>query len=446
MKSALPIIAIVGRPNVGKSTLFNRLIGVRYAITSRIAGTTRDRVYHEADFGSYKTIVVDTGGLDFETGLEGIEADVQLQARVAIEEADVILFCVDGTEGLTRSDFDAAQFLRAAGKPIVFAATKSDVKKFGDALGERMELGLGEPLGISAIHSHGLYELEEAVIKTLKKEKWKPLKGKADLSVRIAFIGKPNVGKSSIVNEILNEKRLIVSSTPGTTVDTTDTHFKYLETRYVLMDTAGMRRRARRGVGIEKYSSIRSIRAVSRCDVAIMVLDYGSSLANQDLHVCQYVLEAGKGLIVAVNKSDLMDETEKEQKEFSTRLGYRMDFASWAPVVFTSALRRKNLFKLLELAKNIAAQRLKKVPEKEFVIFVRATVDAHPPIKSGQKIFIYRGSQTSSAPPEFTFITNKPDLVHFSYRRYLENEIRRRYGFFGTPIRICMSLRARRNK
>lgn len=434
--SSLPIVAIVGRPNVGKSTLFNRFIGVRYAITSPVSGTTRDRIYHEATLGTRRVILADMGGIEFGRKRD-IEADIQSQAKIAIAEADLIFFVIDATEPLTASDFDCAHFLRKSKKPVILIAHKTDNKKSELHMPEIHELGLGEALPLSSIHNIGIAELEKAAQKSLRKiPRESSTTGRKSAPIKLAMVGKPNTGKSSLVNALLGEKRLIVSEIPGTTIDATDTPFIFDKNPFVLIDTAGLRRRGRIGKGIERLGVLRALRAVSRCDVTCLVLDGSEKLSQQDLHIVQYILDAGKGLIVVVNKSDLFEDLEKDREKMLQSLSYRMDFIPWAPVIFVSALTKKNIFKILELAKNIAAERKKKVPTAEFPLFIKTTVLAHPPQRSGKKITITKAVQTETEPPTFAFSCNKPDLVHFSYRRYLENEIRRKYGFYGTVIRL----------
>ncbi len=431
---SLPIIAIIGRPNVGKSTLFNRLVGARVAVTSKIAGTTRDRIYYETEIGSYRCILADTGGMEFEKK-QNIEADVQLQARIAAEEADIIYFVIDATQPLTSSDRDCAQFLRKSKKPLILIAHKADNKKSDEFSTQIYELALGEAVPISSIHNFGIPELEEETQKILKKIKWKKGKSLKNDTISIAIVGKPNVGKSSLVNALLGEPRLIVSDQPGTTIDATDTPFKFTEHDYILIDTAGLRRRGKVG-GIERYGVLRALQAISRSDVTCLILDAGVGLTNQDLHVSQYLLDAGKGLIVAVNKSDLMEDPEEEKKKLHDLLSYRMGYMPWAPVLFISALKKKNIFKILELAAQIATERKKKIPDAELKMFLKTTILSHPPTRSGRKIIIKKGWQSGIEPPTFTFFVNHPDLIHFSYRRFLENEIRRKYGFHGTAIKL----------
>lgn len=432
---SLPIIAIVGRPNVGKSTLFNRLIGVRYAVTSEVAGTTRDRIYHDASFGTYNAMVVDTGGLVFDKDLKNIEADVQMQARVAIDEADLIYFVVDGTEAATTSDFDAAQLLRKTAKPVIFIIHKVDSHKISQNESELLELGFGEGVKVSSIHAIGLTELYDKTEKIFKKLKVKkePLPSKK--MIRLSIVGKPNVGKSSYVNSLLQEQRLIVSNIPGTTIDATDTPFTFSNQKFNLIDTAGLRRRGRR-LGLERFGSMRSIRAIERSDITVLMLDWSSGLAKQDMHVSEYVLEAGKGLIIVVNKADLMTNQEEDQEKFLRLLSRRMDYMPWAPVIFASSVNRKNIFKILETAIKVHEERFKKVPASEFSMYTKAAIDSHPPTGEARKTRVGKGEQVDVNPPTFRFLCYEPELIHFSYKRYLENEIRRRYGFFGTVIKI----------
>ena len=434
---SLPIIAIIGRPNVGKSTFFNRLIGERAAITSPVAGTTRDRVYHETVIGGYPAILADTAGMEFDKKKD-LEADVQAQAQIAVSEANVIFFVIDATEPLTASDYDCAQYLRKSRKPIILIAHKADNQKTLIHQPQMYELGLGEPIPVSSIHNFGIPDVEIAAQKLFKKWKWKKekLRSSKDKSIRVAIVGKPNVGKSSLVNALLGQERVVVSDIPGTTIDSTDTPLHFQDDDFVLIDTAGLRRRGKVRQGIEKYSVLRSLQAISRADVTCLVMDAGEGIANQDLHVSQYILDSGAGLIIVMNKSDLMEDLQTGREKFLARMQYRMDYMPWAPVLFVSALKRKNIFKILELAKNIAVERMKKVPADQFSILVKTSVLSHPPTRSGQKIIIYKAVQTAITPPTFTFFVNKPDLVHFSYRRFLENEIRRKFGFYGTAIKL----------
>jgi len=436
------MIAIVGRPNVGKSTLFNRLIGKRYAITSKVAGTTRDRIFHEAMMGSFTTILVDTGGLEFGKNFKNLEENVQEQARIGLSEADLLFFLIDATEPLTKSDLDAAQLLRKANKPIILIAHKVDNKLSKNHMDELVRLGLGEPLQLSSIHDIGVDELIRVTAARLKTEGFSPKKVKHGPETRIAIVGRPNVGKSSIINGIIGEERLIVSDIQGTTIDATDTAMKVEDKEYVLIDTAGLRKRSKRGFGLEGLGGLRSLRAISRCDVACLVVDWTSGLTSQDLHVSQYILEAGKGMIIIVNKVDQMESPEADRKQFLRELQYKMNYVPWAPVLFTSALEKKNLNKILELSGKIQEERSKKISDAAFTTFIKTTTVGHPPTRKGKAIRIMGGKQTDTCPPSFTILCNKPELLHFSYKRYLENELRRHFGFEGTSIEILVSERA----
>lgn len=436
---SLPVIAIIGRPNVGKSTLFNRLVGERLAITSPIPGTTRDRIYHEADIGTTRVILADTGGMEFEKK-QDIEADVQAQAKVAASEANIIFFVVDPTQPLTISDFDCAVYLRKSRKPILLIANKVDNKKSLDNIADLYKLGLGKAIEVSSIHNLGIPELESTARKMIKKLALPKEPRKLKKRISVAIVGKPNVGKSSILNALLGQKRAIVSHIPGTTVDTLDTPFHYVDCDFLLIDTAGLRRRGRVEEGIEKYSVLRSLQAISRADVVCLVIDCSEKISNQDLHVSEYILEAGKGLMIVVNKTDLMEFPETDQEKFLNRMAWRMDYMPWAPVAFLSALRRKNVYKIFELAKNIALERRKRVNENDFSLFTKTAVLSNPPTRGGKKIVISDGYQSGINPPTFTFKSNFPDIIHFSYKRFLENEIRRRFGFFGTVIKLKFEL------
>lgn len=441
-----PVIAIIGRPNVGKSTLFNRLIGKHYAVTSKVPGTTRDRLFEETEIPGYRILLVDTGGLNFDISKEkNIESDVQLQARLAAEEADLIYFVIDTTEALTATDIDAAHFLRKSQKPILVIANKIDNQKTKTNPEELYKFGFGEAIQVSGIHNLGLPDLENETSKRLKKMKWKRTKEKATNGIHVAIVGKPNVGKSSLINALLGHERLIVSEIPGTTIDTTDSKIERSGQQFILIDTAGIRRRGKVRKGIEKYSTLRSLQAISRSDIACLIIDFAEGLSNQDLHVLQYILDAGKGLILLVNKTDLMEDTAAEQENFLDKLTMRIQFAPWAPVLFISANTKKNIWKIFDLALKIDAERKKKIPQKLFNVFLETTVLAHPPSHGGHVIVIKGGEQNGICPPAFTLESNRPDDIHFSYRRYIENEIRRKFGFQGTAIKLAFQSRLTRD-
>ncbi|MBD3327888.1 ribosome biogenesis GTPase Der [Candidatus Peregrinibacteria bacterium] len=435
----LPKIAIVGRPNVGKSSLFNRLINKRHAITSKIAGTTRDRIYHRAEIGDYTAILIDTGGIEYGKK-ENIENDVQTQVDVAIQEADLVYFVVDAKEGLTIEDNQAAEKLRRSKKEIVLIANKVDTKESDSNIPEIMTLGFGEPTEISAYHNQNIGEIYSLTLEKFKKLQLSPLKDSDNLqhdTINISFIGKPNVGKSSIVNTIIGKEKVIVSDIPGTTRDAIDTEITWNDQKFTLIDTAGLRKRGKIERGIEKISSFRALDAIERSDIVCLLIDYKEGVRKQDQHISSYALEAGKGVIIIVNKSDLMDDKEAEQNRFIRILKSRFDFLPWAPVIFTSALKRKNVENILKLANEIYNERFKKIPDEELNLFMKEITHKHLPPTVGNRVNkFYKLEQDAVNPPCFVYYLKDPKSLHFSYRRYLENEIRKRYGFNGTAIRL----------
>lgn len=437
--NTVAIVAIVGRPNVGKSSLFNRLIHKRLAVTHERAGTTRDRIYYQIEIENIPAILVDTGGLEYGKK-EDIEADIQSQARIAIKEADLIMFVVDISETLTANDYEAANLLRKSGKNIIFVANKADHGGYQDNLHELTSLGFGEPLVVSAIHKMGVDELREEVGLKLKKAGWKKQQEKAENkenTIGICFLGRPNAGKSSLVNALLGEEKLIVSPVAGTTRDATDTEVTFSDQKFTLIDTAGLRRRGKIERGLEKISALRSLEAVERCDVVSLILDYEKGIRKQDLHISAYAQDAKKGLMLIVNKSDLMANQESDRNRFIKILRHRFDFLPWVPVLFVSALKKKNIEKILELAQQIYTERFKQIDNDELDGFMKEVTYRHiPPRTSLTTPKIYSLEQTGINPPAFTFWVNDYEAFHFSYRRYLENEIRKKYDFTGTGIRM----------
>lgn len=435
----LPIIAIVGRPNVGKSTLFNRLIGRRHAVTFETPGTTRDRIYAKATFGPYETLVIDTGGLSFETGKD-IEDNIKRQVDIAIDEADIIYFVVDASTELVKTDFEATKILRKTKKPLVLIAHKSDKKSVASMKFNLYELGLGDPLTVSSIHGHGVDELKSLTHSLLKKLHFEPYREIPSDVIKLAILGRPNVGKSSLVNALLGEDRLIVSEMPGTTVDSTDTLVTYENQNFSLIDTAGIRRRGKIQKGIEKISVLRALDAVYRCDIAILLLDATEGLVQQDCHISELVLENSKGLILGVNKCDLMEDRKKDETAMINLLRHKMSYVPWAPVIFLSAKTKENIFYIFDIAQKIMLERKKKITDEQLKQFIVSTTARQAPPSSGTKIIrFFGGKQIRVNPPIFTLYTNSPDDVHFSYRRFLENEIRKTFGFNGTAIKIELS-------
>lgn len=433
----IPVVAIVGRPNVGKSTLFNRLIGQKHAVISNIPGTTRDLIYKMSSINDIETMIVDTGGIELET--EGdMEANVQRQAKTAIVEADVIVFVIDGSQFMTANDFEAAEILRKSGKPIMLIASKADNSKIEENVYNLYELGFGEPIRISAIHNRGIDILEDRIGNELKKKGFKktPVSKKLNEQIpQIALVGKPNVGKSSIVNALFGKEKVIVSEKPGTTRDAIDTLVTYKSKKYNLIDTAGLRRRGKIERGIEKFSVLRSLQSIHRCDIAVLVMDASEPVGKQDCHVSQHILEAGKGLIIVLNKSDLLDKEEQDKK--LAEIQRKMPYVPWAPVILASASKKKNLETILELTDEIVKEQSRRIQTAEFNLFLEKIMTKHPPT-GGRNPKIYYGSQVAVNPPEFVFFVNNRDNFHFSYLRYLENEIRKQYGFNGTSMKLLM--------
>lgn len=429
----LPVVAIVGRPNVGKSALFNRLIGHRQAIVEDIPGTTRDRLYAEAEWKQRHFMVIDTGGLEPDS-VEGYPALIRDQVQVALTEADAILFVVDATAGVTTSDQEIAEMLRRTDKPVLLLANKADNESRQELAVDFYSLALGDPMPISAYHGLGVREVQDALLELMPEV---AAEEATDL-IRIAVIGRPNVGKSALINAILGESRVIESEVAGTTRDAVDTLFEFEDQRMVLVDTAGIRRPGKVEKGIEKYSVMRARDAIHRADVAILVIDASERLTAQDLHIGGYVVEAHKGLIIAVNKWDLVEDgSEDARMLFARKLMARLKFAPWAPIAFISAKTGLNVEGLLELAEEVQEERSRRIATADVNVALRATVAQHPPPSTGRKqLRLKYATQAQIRPPTFVVFCNDASLVHFTYKRYLENQFRRRFGFEGTAIRF----------
>jgi len=438
-----PVVAIVGRPNVGKSSLFNRLVGKRKAIESAISGTTRDQVSHRARFHEYDVVLIDTGGLELDAG-GVIEADVQSQARAAIQGADVIVFVLDVRYDPTAADFHAAEILRKSGKPTVMVANKCDhVSSLEERTFNFYELGFGEPVAVSAIHGTGLDALMDNVETQLKALNIDPEPSELNRAqgLRLAFLGRPNVGKSSFINAIFGKEKVIVSEISGTTRDAIEIPFEYNGNPYVLVDTAGIRRRGKVEAGIEKYSVMRSFQSIDDADVVVLLIDANEGVRAQDLHVCEFVLNENKGLVIVMNKMDLFEDQEHAQRRLTNLLRKRMAFVPWAPVVFTSALNRKNLFPVLDMAHQIGKQRQREVSQQELNFWLEETVEAHSSAggKLKQRTRVESVKQVGVNPPMFVFKTKYSERMHFSYPRYLENSFRERFGFEGTAVKMLFT-------
>jgi GTP-binding protein len=430
----MPIVALVGRPNVGKSTLFNRLIGEHRAVVHEQPGTTRDRLYGTAEWRNREFTVIDTGGIGLDTGEGDLLADVRLQADEAMREADVIVWTVDASTGLTAADQDVADLLRPSRKPVILAANKADNQRRQiDALADFGPLGFGEPVLVSALHGEGTGDLLDAIFEWFPKA---PLQEDNPPAVSIAIVGRPNVGKSSLVNRLVGVDRSIVRDEPGTTRDAIDTPITRDGQMLLLIDTAGIRRRGRIQPGVEKFSVLRAVRAIERADVAVLLIDASEGVLAQDAHVAGYVEEAARGLIIGVNKWDLAEKHPKAQQEYTLALRRELKFADWAPVLYISAKTGQRVDRVLTEALTIQAERNRRVPTPQLNDLIRKAVDAHPLTERGRALKIYYTAQTGTAPPRFTFFCNTPRMVHFSYVRYLENTLRGQFGFLGTPLRL----------
>ncbi|MDY6892152.1 MAG: ribosome biogenesis GTPase Der [Chloroflexota bacterium] len=435
-----PIVAIVGRPNVGKSTLFNRLVGERLAIVEDIPGTTRDRVYADISWEDHDITLVDTGGLE-PSPESTLRQKVQDQAEVAIDEADVIIFLVDVVNGVTLPDMEVAEALRRSQKPILLGVNKSDNNQRRHQAFQFHELGIGEPIPISAHHGTGVSDLMDEVSAMLPPSA--PPAEEPDM-LKIAIVGRPNVGKSMLLNAILGQERAIVSEIPGTTRDAVDTIFKHNDESVLFIDTAGIRRRGRIEGGIERYSVMRSIRAISRADVALLVTDATEVITAQDAHIAGYINQALKGMVLVVNKWDLASELELDAAACSLEIEQRLKFFPGVPILFVSAQFGKGIDKILPAARDICRNREKRIPTAHLNEEVGRIIAAHsPPSVQGKKLKISYVTQAESSPPTFVFFVNDPKLLHFSYQRYLENKLRESFGFSGIPLKLIFKRKGR---
>ncbi|MDO8531476.1 MAG: ribosome biogenesis GTPase Der [Dehalococcoidia bacterium] len=434
-----PIVALVGRPNVGKSTLFNRLVGARVAIVADAPGTTRDRVNAETSWADRRFALVDTGGIEAEPS-SGLRVQVREQAETAIREADVVVFLVDARDGLTSEDLTVADILRKSKKPVILVANKADNETRRQNTVEFYALGLGEPLSISAYHNIGVSDLMDQVVERLPPA---PPEEPDSEVMKLAIVGRPNVGKSMLLNAILGEERSIVSETPGTTRDVIDTTFTFQGEPLVLLDTAGIRRSGSVESGVERASVLRAMRAIERADVTLLVLDASELGTAQDAHVAGYVLEAYKGLVLTVNKWDLAEKLGLDEEKAVAIVRHRFRFIPWAPVVFVSALAGTGIEKALTQAREVYQERTRRVSTALLnTLMMRAGSRQAPPMVKGRRLHIYYLTQPAVNPPTFVFFVNDPDLLHFSYQRFLENVIREAFGFAGTPIRLVFRARS----
>lgn len=426
----LPTVALVGRPNVGKSTLFNRLVGRKQAIIEDTPGVTRDRIYGIGSYFDYRFNVIDTGGIDI--GEDAFNKEIKMQAEIAIDEADVVIFIVDGKEGLTTNDLVVRNILRRSNKKVVVAINKVDNKKTVDNIYDFYELGFDYYVPVSGSHNVGIGDLMDTVTSDFDKD----LSEEYDSDViKFCVIGRPNVGKSSLVNAILNEERVIVSDVAGTTRDTVDTEFNYEKKPFVVIDTAGMRKKGKVYESIEKYSLLRSLKAIDRSDVCLVVINAEEGIIEHDKHIASYALEAGKALVLVVNKWDTIDNKDEAIKDFTKKVRAEFQFLSYVPIVFLSAKTKKRMHTLMpEIIKVFEnSNREIKTSVLNDVITDAVALQA-PPSYKGKRLKIYFTAQTDVRPPKITFHVNNKGLVHFSYERYLENKIRENFDFEGTPI------------
>ena len=432
---AKPIVAIVGRPNVGKSTLFNRIAEKRVSIVDDTPGVTRDRIYADAEWTGHEFALVDTGGIDFDEN-DALLPAMRNQAKLAMEEADVILFVVDGKVGITEVDQQIVGMLRTAKKPVVLAVNKVDsIKGIPDSY-EFYGLGLGEPIAVSAVNALNLGDLLDAIIKELPTEV--EVADEPD-TIRVAVVGRPNVGKSSLVNALLGEERLVVSNIPGTTRDAVDTYFKQDGVTFVFVDTAGMRRRGKIDAALERYSVIRSLRAIDRADVVLMLIDAAEGVSEQDKKIAGYVHESGRASVLVVNKWDLVPKDGKTSLRYTETMRQELGFMQYSPVVFLSALTKQRVSRIPEVVKYVAEQHAMRVSTSLLNQVVRDAVGINPPPSDrGRKLKIYYATQASVKPPTIVFFVNDPELMHFSYLRFLENKLREAFGFEGTPLKLVV--------
>ena len=432
-----PIVAIVGRPNVGKSTLFNVLAGEKISIVKDTPGVTRDRIYADCSWLDKNFTLVDTGGIEPESS-DVIFSQMREQAQIAIDTADVIIFMVDVRQGLMDADHDVADLLRRSGKPVVLCVNKMDSQaKFGNDVYEFYNLGIGDPIGVSAASRLGLGDLLDAVCEHFgdrgtgeAEEEERP---------RIALIGKPNTGKSSLINKLAGENRVIVSDIAGTTRDAVDTVIRHNGSDYIFIDTAGIRRKSKIKEDLERYSIIRAVSAVERADVVVMMIDASEGVTEQDAKIAGIAHERGKGIIVAVNKWDLIEKNDKTMKEFTAKVQDTLSFMQYAEYIFISAETGQRLQKLFDLIDMVRANQTLRIQTGVLnEIITEATILQQPPSDKGKRLKIFYATQVAVGPPTFVIFVNNRELMHFSYQRYLENRIREAFGFRGTPIRFII--------
>ena len=429
---SLPLVAVVGRPNVGKSTFFNKVVGKRLSIVEDTPGVTRDRIYAEAEWCGVHFALIDTGGIEPDSK-DIILSQMREQAEMAIDTSDVILFMVDGKEGLTAADREVGEMLMKTGKKVVLAVNKIDNQDLPDDFYDFYELGLGEPIAISSANMLNLGDLLDEIVASFPEGAGE----EEDDSIKIAMIGKPNVGKSSLVNKILGENRVIVSPIAGTTRDSIDTPFEFDGDQYTLIDTAGIRRKSKVNEDIEKFSVIRAVAAIERCDVCMLMIDAQDGVTEQDKKIAGIAHVAGKGIVILVNKWDLIEKETNTMKKFREDIEKELGFMSYAPSIFISALTGQRVDQVMGMAKIVAENRAMRVPTGQLnTVITDAMMMKQPPSDKGKRLKIYYVTQVGVKPPLFSFKINSRPLMHFSYSRYLENQIRKAFGFEGTSLKF----------
>jgi len=425
----LPTVALVGRPNVGKSTLFNKIAGKKISIIEDIPGITRDRIYQKVTYERYTFNLIDTGGIDL--AKEKFNKEIKMQAEIAIDQADVIVFVVDGKEGLTENDFEVRNLLRKSNKKVIVAINKIDVKEAKDNIYDFYELGFDTYIPISAIHNTGYNDLLDMICMDFNKNEDEI----EDTRLKFSIIGRPNVGKSSLMNALLNEERVVVSDVAGTTRDSIDSVVRYNKEEYVVIDTAGMRKKGKIFESVEKYSLIRSMRAIDRSDICLVVINAEEGITEHDKHIAGYAIDSGKGLIFVVNKWDKVKDTTIN--DFTKLMRAEFQFATYAPIVFLSALTKKRISTLMPEVVRVGNNIKNEIKTNVLNDVINDSYQLNiPPSYKGKRLKIYFTSQTGIKPPKFTFRVNDKTLVHFSYHRYLENKIRENFDFTGTPITL----------
>lgn len=428
-----PVVAVVGRPNVGKSTLFNKIVGRKVAIVEDTPGVTRDRIYAESEWNGIPFVLIDTGGIEPDTD-DIILSQMREQAEIAIDTADAIVFIVDGKAGLTAADREVGEMLMKTGRNVILCVNKIDSPKLPDDFYDFYELGLGEPIPISAANMLNLGDLLDRIVEEFPEGS---ASGGDDEDIKIAIIGKPNVGKSSLVNALIGEERMIVSNIAGTTRDAIDSPFEHNDQKYTLIDTAGIRRKKKINEDIERYSIIRAIASIERSDVCILMIDAQEGVTDQDKKIGGLAHEAGKGIIIAVNKWDLIAKDSHTMSKFERDVRAELSFMPYAPIIFISVVKGQRLLNVLELADRVAHNCSFRIPTGQLnAVIADATLMKQPPSDKGKKLRIYYVTQVGVQPPLFSFQVNKRELMHFSYARYLENRLRETYDFSGTSIKF----------